>query len=81
MNEQAIFLTALQAREKIAEGYLDLGGATIEGDLGLGGATIEGHMDLSFKKGPREIQVSPKQAQLVHWAAPTIPLVVSMSKR
>jgi hypothetical protein len=39
-------------------------------------ATIEGCLDLSFKEGPRKIYVSPEMAQLVHWSAPNVPLVV-----
>jgi len=48
--------------------------------LNLHGATIEGDLFLTTKKGPTRIRVSPEMAQLVHWAAPTIPLEVLKKK-
>ena len=58
------------------EGKLDLDGASIGGDLYLEKVAVKGSINLSFKSGPRKIFVSPDMAELVHWAAPIIPLVV-----
>ena len=66
-----------EVREKILKGNLDLKEITVEGDLDLEGVTVEGDLDLSTKKGPSKIYIDKKMAQLVHWAAPTIPLVVA----
>jgi hypothetical protein len=48
----------------------------LESDLDFRGATIKDFLDLSTKEGPTKIYVDSKKAQLVHWAAPTVPLVV-----
>jgi len=57
-------------------GNLGLGNASIKGNLYLNGATIKGVIKLATKRGPSMIFVSPDMAELVHWSAPTIPLVV-----
>ena len=59
------------------KGDLDLAGATIEGNLALAGATIKGILDFSTLKGPAKIYVSPDLAQIVHLAAPNVPLAVT----
>ena len=66
----------LDLSEANIKGDLNLSGATIRGSLNLSEAIIEGSLDLSFKKCPLKIYVSTAMAQLVHWAAPTTPLVV-----
>lgn len=48
----------------------------IEESLYLVGVTIDRFMELSFKRGPTKIYVSPRMAQRVHWAAPNTSLVV-----
>jgi len=69
------------------EGYLDFRGATINGDLFLDGSTIKhsldfrkaaiiGRLSLATKKGPLKILVSQIDAQRIHYAAPTVPLVI-----
>jgi len=65
----------------IIEGFLDLSGVTFEDQpctscLNLERVTIKSGLDLSFKKEPNKIFVSQDLAQIVHWAAPTVPLVV-----
>ena len=62
------------------KGSLNLSGATIKGSLYLEGATIEGCLDIFTKEGPGRIYVNPEQAQLVHWSAPNVPLVVVKKK-
>ena len=72
------------------KGYLDLRQAKIEGDLSLRGidgstlhnelllegVSIRGYLNLAAKKGPTVIYVEPEIAEIVHWAAPNIPIVV-----
>lgn len=58
------------------EGNLELENAFIKGNLYLNGATIRGVIKIATKNGPKMIYVSQDMVELVHWAAPTIPLVV-----
>lgn len=73
---EAIIRGILDLGEVTIEGGLNLEGATIGSCLNLEGAIIEGTLNLSTKSGPTRIFVTPGLAQLVHWSAPTIPLVV-----
>ncbi|TAN57405.1 hypothetical protein EPN15_04405 [Patescibacteria group bacterium] len=57
-------------------GELDLEGTSFGGDLYLCGIKVYGTINLNTESGPRKIFVSPDMAELVHWSAPTIPLVV-----
>ena len=66
----------LYLRGATVKGNLYLEGATVKGDLYLRGATVGGCLNFVWTKGPSCIYVSPKLAQLVHWSAPTTPLVV-----
>jgi len=63
-------LTAKQVMEQIEQGIRHFAWVTIEGDLVL-----------STKEGPKRIYVSPEMAQSVHFAAPTVPLVVTKKKQ
>ncbi|OHA67267.1 MAG: hypothetical protein A3C82_00185 [Candidatus Wildermuthbacteria bacterium RIFCSPHIGHO2_02_FULL_47_12] len=65
--------------EARVDGSLTLSGATIGGALHFtvfNNAVIKGGLDLTTKQGPVCIYVGKRCAQLVHWAAPSIPLVV-----
>ena len=69
-------VTAEEVKKRIKARCRNFSGTTIKGNLYLGGATIKGELNLTTKKGPTQIFVSPSMAQLIHWAAPTIPMVV-----
>ncbi|MEK7519696.1 MAG: hypothetical protein AAB581_00410 [Patescibacteria group bacterium] len=81
------FKNGLDLSFSMIRSNLILAGLTIEGDLNLEGATIKGYMDLketrvigtldlTFESPPQCIIVSLDMAERVHWAAPTVPLVV-----
>ena len=55
---------------------LSLSGAIVEGILNAGGMIFKKVIDLSTKEGPKKIWVDQKNAQMMHWAAPNIPLVI-----
>ncbi len=57
-------------------GNLSFSRAVFEGDLFLIKTTIMGSLDFSTKKGPKRIFVDPQMAQFIHYAAPTVPLIV-----
>lgn len=52
----------------------------LEGDLEFIETVINGLFRLSFTKAPEKIFVNKKNAQLIHWAAPTVPLVIMPNK-
>lgn len=74
--------------EKIMTGSsLTIEGTTIEGFLNLNYSLIGsfmhffetsvlGNIFFAFKKGPAYILVNERMAQLIHWSAPNVPLVV-----
>jgi hypothetical protein len=70
-----IYLTAATIEDS-----LNLREATIEGDLDLEGVTIGGELILSTKQGPKMIFVNLEMAESVHFAAPTVPLVIRKKK-
>lgn len=70
-----------EVKQQISKGILYLREITIEGSLDLEGATIEGSLDLSFRHGPKKIYVYPEIAELVHFTAPTTPLVLVKRRR
>ncbi|MCD6500904.1 pentapeptide repeat-containing protein [bacterium] len=76
----------------IVNGVLNLDNATIRGNLylpeatlkdvlSLEGTIIEGDLDLSTDKGPTRIYVDYRNAELVHFAAPTVSLIVKRRQR
>ena len=65
----------------VIEGGLFLDEAILEGALDLQGAVIKGSISLATRKGPSKIYVYRDMAELVHWAAPTIPLVMGKEVR
>ena len=79
---------SLIAQRANIDGALFLDYATIDGDLiledstirdflDLRGIKVHGTLNLATKKAPKMIIVSPDMAELVHFAAPTVPLVVN----
>lgn len=58
--------SVLSITESVFENYIDISDLTIP----------EGSLYLRFKKPPAYIYVSSELAELVHWAAPTTPIVV-----
>lgn len=63
----------------VINGGLYLKKATVKGDLNLKNAVVKNCMDLSTKKGPKRILVNNlEMAQLVHLAAPTIPIIIGL---
>jgi len=89
---EAIIKGDLWLEETIITGALLLHGATINGKLwldrtfiedflNLEGATINNSLNLATRKGPTKIYVDEEMAQLVHFAAPNIPLVVKKKKQ
>lgn len=71
-----IFNDGLSLNSTKIEGDLRLMNVVINGVLDLCNIRIGGTLILGVNKGPEKILVSPNMAELVHWAAPTIPLVV-----
>jgi len=72
----AIIEGGLSLKKATIKGELDFEGAIIKGHLDLIGTTIEGNLYLSTKEGPTTIYVRKEMAQLVHWSAPRISLVI-----
>lgn len=60
----------------IKEG-LNLVDTTIEGILKFVDVTVK-YLNFKIKAGPAKISVNYKQAQLIHWLAPNIPLEIRM---
>jgi len=84
---RAIFNDSLDLTEAVVEGHIDLSRAIIKGNIFLSRAIIKGYLDLfetivvgkllfATKEGPEMIYVDSKMVKLVHFAAPTVPLVV-----
>jgi len=78
---------SLIMKESKIIGHLNLGGstinklflkdATIKGELNLRNTIIAGTLDISTKEGPTRIIVnSIGMAERVHYAAPTVPIVI-----
>jgi hypothetical protein len=65
----------------VISGNLDFDDTIIECSLYIINTIIEGELDLSTKKGPKKIYVSPELKEVVHLAAPTIPLVIVKDTR
>ncbi len=83
----AVIIGDLELHETTVYGNVELSDATIDGDLTLWDASIAECLDLSRTKikgkihlvtasGPKAIYVDQSMAQLIHWAAPTTPLMV-----
>lgn len=82
VKEELIF------RKTIFEGSLNFEGATFKESLSFEGATFEGSLNfkgvilkkplnLATKKGPLYISVNENMAELIHYANPNVPLVLS----
>lgn len=83
----AIFIgSGVRFNGTTVKGYLDFENAAFEQKiedpmssgtfLDITNIHVVGPIILAFKKPPTKIYVSPEIAELVHWAAPAVPLVV-----
>jgi hypothetical protein len=79
--EETVFKRSVGLYRSVIGGNLYFDDAIIEGFLYLIDTKIEGELDLSTKKGPKKIYVSPELKEVVHLAAPTIPLVIVKDTR
>jgi hypothetical protein len=66
--------------ETFITGILDFSRAVIKDSMFFRETTALGGIDLSTKNGPTKIYVSEEMAQLIHFSAPTIPLVIKKKK-
>jgi len=66
----------LELANAMIGGDLNLEDAIIGEELDLRGINIGGNLNLTTKKRLKRILVSETMAQLVHFAAPTVPLIV-----